>query len=248
MSGLLGSSILIARGDVAHDAADSGNPIKVGGKARSSAPSDVANGDRVDAYFDQKGRLVMYDDQNATTLSSILTLGQAVRTEAGAGEIDADPKTLDGIVFDNLHSGKYGSSDGATYGAPSAKSFILIPLAVANYSRIWMSFHLVTAFDQNVTLAIFEHSGNNTTIPATAQVLGGKLASITIPASTNNMYFSFSDGIVDATGTEGGASAAVGAMYRIAPGSMCPYVYVDLLSAGTITTGAFTKITICRGP
>lgn len=43
---------------VAHDAADAGNPLKIGGKAQSSAPADVsATGDRVDAYFDMKGRL-----------------------------------------------------------------------------------------------------------------------------------------------------------------------------------------------
>lgn len=43
---------------VAHDAVDSGNPLKIGGKARSSAPADVSStGDRVDAYFDMKGRL-----------------------------------------------------------------------------------------------------------------------------------------------------------------------------------------------
>lgn len=42
-------------GDVAHDAADSGNPVKVGGKAHTSAPSAVANGDRVNAYFDDTG-------------------------------------------------------------------------------------------------------------------------------------------------------------------------------------------------
>lgn len=45
-------------GDVAHDAVDSGNPLKIGGKASSSAPSAVADGDRVNAYFDLNGRLV----------------------------------------------------------------------------------------------------------------------------------------------------------------------------------------------
>lgn len=47
-----------ASGTVAHDATDAGNPLKIGGKALSSAPADVsASGDRVDAYFDMKGRL-----------------------------------------------------------------------------------------------------------------------------------------------------------------------------------------------
>lgn len=48
---------------VAHDAVDAGNPLKVGGRASSSAPADVsASGDRVNAYFDMKGRLAVFTD------------------------------------------------------------------------------------------------------------------------------------------------------------------------------------------
>lgn len=49
-----------AAGDVAHDAADSGNPVKFGGKAASAttAPTAVSAADRVNAYFDLNGRLV----------------------------------------------------------------------------------------------------------------------------------------------------------------------------------------------
>ena len=46
-------------GDVAHDAVDSGNPVKVGGKASGPAPAVVASGDRVDAYFNVYGEQVM---------------------------------------------------------------------------------------------------------------------------------------------------------------------------------------------
>jgi hypothetical protein len=45
-------------GNVAHDAADSGNPVKIGGKANTSLPSAVAASDRVDGMFDVYGRLV----------------------------------------------------------------------------------------------------------------------------------------------------------------------------------------------
>lgn len=51
------SSTTSVQGTVAHDAADSGNPVKIGGKAYTAIPSGVSNGDRVDAYFDQYGRL-----------------------------------------------------------------------------------------------------------------------------------------------------------------------------------------------
>jgi hypothetical protein len=43
---------------VAHDAADLGRPLKIGGKARTAHPAAVANGNRADAYFDKLGRLV----------------------------------------------------------------------------------------------------------------------------------------------------------------------------------------------
>lgn len=53
------SSATAVAGDVAHDAADSGNPLKIGGKARTSLPTAVAADDRVDGYFDAHGRIVV---------------------------------------------------------------------------------------------------------------------------------------------------------------------------------------------
>lgn len=46
-------------GDVAHDAADSGNPVKVGGVARQTNPTAVADADRVNATYDDLGRQVV---------------------------------------------------------------------------------------------------------------------------------------------------------------------------------------------
>lgn len=45
-------------GDVAHDGADSGNPVKIGGKAASSLPTAVAGDDRVNTLFDVHGRII----------------------------------------------------------------------------------------------------------------------------------------------------------------------------------------------
>ena len=44
-------------GNVAHDAVDSGNPVKLGGRAQGGLPASVAAGDRVDAYFSGHGGL-----------------------------------------------------------------------------------------------------------------------------------------------------------------------------------------------
>lgn len=49
---------LAVGGGTAHDAVDSGNPLKVGGKARAAMPTAVTALDRVDASFDLYGRLL----------------------------------------------------------------------------------------------------------------------------------------------------------------------------------------------
>ena len=46
-------------GDVAHDAIDGGEPVKIGGKANSSTPTAVAAADRVDAWFGLNGELIV---------------------------------------------------------------------------------------------------------------------------------------------------------------------------------------------
>lgn len=46
-------------GDVAHDGADSGNPVKMGAVARQTNPTAVADGDRVNVFADDLGRQVM---------------------------------------------------------------------------------------------------------------------------------------------------------------------------------------------
>lgn len=48
----------VAAGDVAHDGADAGNPVKVGAKATSSEPAAVATGDRTNLITDLVGKLI----------------------------------------------------------------------------------------------------------------------------------------------------------------------------------------------
>lgn len=50
-------------GNVAHDAVDSGNPLKVGFVARQANPTAVAGGDRVDGFADDVGRQVVVVNQ-----------------------------------------------------------------------------------------------------------------------------------------------------------------------------------------
>ena len=58
-------------GDVAHDAADAGEPVKIGGYAKAAAPTDVsADGDRVNAWFDLAGRLQIGDGGGSLTVDN----------------------------------------------------------------------------------------------------------------------------------------------------------------------------------
>lgn len=62
-------------GDIAHDATDSGNPQKIGGKSTSltSEPTAVsAAGDRVDAYFDTKGYQHVKTNAHRSTITQIM--------------------------------------------------------------------------------------------------------------------------------------------------------------------------------
>lgn len=56
-----GSLTVDAAGDVAHDAVDAGNPVKIGGVASSTVPANVTTGDRVNAWFQQNGAQVVFD-------------------------------------------------------------------------------------------------------------------------------------------------------------------------------------------
>lgn len=55
----IGTYTTINGGNQAHDAVDSGNPVKIGGKANSAAPAAVAALDRVDAWYDLRGQAVV---------------------------------------------------------------------------------------------------------------------------------------------------------------------------------------------
>lgn len=78
-----------AGGNVAHDSADLGNPIKTGGRARSAFSAVVAANDRVDQLYDLFGRGVMvpYAPLGATfgSISPAMTAAAAAATVVAAG-------------------------------------------------------------------------------------------------------------------------------------------------------------------
>ena len=54
-----GTFAVQAAGDVAHDTADSGNPVKIGGYASSTVPTAVTAGDRVNSWMGLNGETII---------------------------------------------------------------------------------------------------------------------------------------------------------------------------------------------
>lgn len=83
--------LVATNGAVAHDAVDSGNPIKVGGIAVTAAPAAVSALDRVNAIFDLWGRLYTRHGNQAPVASTFTgthvpaTNVQASKVQASAG-------------------------------------------------------------------------------------------------------------------------------------------------------------------
>ena len=94
-------------GDVAHDASDSGNPVKIGGKARSVNPTAVAGLDRVDGMFDLIGRFVtspyaIPENSIRGVLSTDLTT--TTRTQVIAAQGSGIRIYITNIVLYNAHA------------------------------------------------------------------------------------------------------------------------------------------------
>jgi len=71
-------------GDVAHDAADSGNPVKLGAKAISAAPTAVAANDRTDLYADLYGQLRV----NSTHINSWVAYHDIAAADAAHADVE----------------------------------------------------------------------------------------------------------------------------------------------------------------
>src|SRR6516165_4083079 len=88
-------------GDIAAGSADSGNPAKIGGVARTANPTAVANGQRVNASFDKLGKQVVIGALRETKgdqKTSITTTTETTVVTAGGAGVFND---IYGIVVTN---------------------------------------------------------------------------------------------------------------------------------------------------
>jgi len=76
---------ITSQGDVAHDAVDSGNPLKIGLQARTTDPSVVANADRVNGISDTLGKQIVLVGSNHDRK----VVGNTTRTNTTAADVIA---------------------------------------------------------------------------------------------------------------------------------------------------------------
>jgi len=104
-------------GDEAHDAADAGNPVKVGGRAQdpNAQPEEVADNDRVDALFDENGYQRVRGDFNPlfADINDTTSGNNTIQASAGAGKKIAVWSVLvvaDGTVDVRFEDGAGGTA------------------------------------------------------------------------------------------------------------------------------------------
>jgi hypothetical protein len=93
--------------DVNSDAVDSGAPVKIGGQARSSFPTAVANADRVNAIFDLLGRQLIAHIAPEQAVHKNKTY-----TSQQTGSTIWDPTAGKKIAVTSVVIGTYGTTSG----------------------------------------------------------------------------------------------------------------------------------------
>lgn len=110
-----GTGTFTSGGDVAHNAADSGNPVKIGGKGNAAAPTAADEGDRVDASFDLQGRLRVDGSGVTQPVSGTIT------ANAGTGTFTVDgsgvTQPVSGTITANAGTGTF-TVDGSAVTQP----------------------------------------------------------------------------------------------------------------------------------
>ena len=169
---------------------------------------------------------------------------QADIRQVAFSDINAAAYVNGDLRFYNMLGGLLGCAAGTTYGTVSA---VVIPMAFANWSSLWVGIYLEAAHNQNITCDVHALSGYTNTTGAAlgARDLRGKLASFIIP-QTNFFRFSLADLVVGEGGVVGTSTAANDACYRISPGIACPYIGLQFTGAGTPSAGKFFAFNIGR--
>lgn len=223
----------IVVGDVAHDAADSGAPLKIGGKAASQygVPTAVSGNDRVDALFDVYGRLRVITEAVAATL--LLTPATPAPTTPFTSDIR------------NVSESVIGASD-LTIRDNGTHAFV-IPMLEKGYRSLTVTYQNGAAIWSHVpTITIYGviRSGGSP-----AFLLAAKLAEWAGDLN-NNTYHSFGSSDISAVGGLAGITPArtTGLDYYAIPAITDGWSHVAMVwqFASGPTTGEIQRISITR--
>lgn len=94
-------------GDVAHDAADSGNPVKIGFRTRTTLPAVVPSDDRVNGIADGWGRQLISHIDPAMQMTKVVN----VTTTQGGTDVWS-PTSGYKIAVTSIVIGAYGTTGG----------------------------------------------------------------------------------------------------------------------------------------
>ena len=185
-------------GDIAHDAADSGNPVKVGGKAYTTLPTAAATLDRVDQTMTTQGGALIAGTDGTTPVNIEVNA-------SGQLEVDIVAQQLSSLVVDlgadnDVVAAGDVAHDAADSGNPvkiGGKAFTTLPTAAANNDRVDLSMAsqggAVVAGDDagtpreiavnasgqlEVDLAAAQHGDLNVSLDSEAVVLGAGTAEV----------------------------------------------------------------------
>ncbi len=126
-------TVATAAGDTAHDAADAGNPVKIGGKASTSAPAAVTANDRVNAWMTLQGLVNVISPAAAVDVNAAVAadVEPAVAAAAGLRLVGFSCRESDGTPavasFRIIH--------GATVGGGTA--VFVVELAANESKTVW---------------------------------------------------------------------------------------------------------------
>lgn len=99
---------LYVGGNVAHDAVDAGNPIKIGGRANSTAPTAVAIGDRVEAWLTTRGEQAVFLNSGDGSTVLVITPADAMNNGIFALTVDARNAVYNGTTWDRMRGDTAG--------------------------------------------------------------------------------------------------------------------------------------------
>lgn len=91
-------------GDIASGATDSGNPVKIGGQARTTNPTAVSDGQRVDATFDKVGRQLVVGAARTLKASQFTTINNSTAETTVVTAIASTFNDVYGVIAVNRAS------------------------------------------------------------------------------------------------------------------------------------------------